>query len=653
MAAARRSGGILSSPDAAAVPNVARSGFRGWLADRADDYTLVVTAVGLNAPFVAIALARHLEAGSTSGIAGLYALLVFLGYYALGFLAAASLLFAVTMFSRRLALASAGAFLTCGLFYLILNSVIHGIYRFHVDAFWLQYLFTSYSGLGIPPSLLAFAVGVFLLIAILEWVLFRLARRLRRRSTLAVAFAGTAFAAFAVSQAIHVLAYYRNDSRITAITPQLPFYHPITSHGQAQKYGDLVTMVSETTGSTGDGRGAALRYPLADIRSPVIPGEHLPNILMIALESWRYDMMDSLVSPHMAAFGQRSSVFLDHFSSGNCTPAGVFGLFYGIHPTYWTAVKSNAAAIDNPVMIDVLKEHGYDFGIFADSDFQRHKIKDAVFRGIEVHESFAGASHDQKDRDMTDRLLEFMGGREREQRPYFAFAFYKSTHYSYCYPKEAAIFRPSQKLNIGLVGKEKVPELFLNDYRNSIHYVDQLVGDVIDHLESKGRLENTIVVITSDHGEEFNDNHANYWGHCGNFTQYQTRVPLIFYLPRHAPRRVTTATAHVDLPATILAQGFGLTNVQDYSNGRDLFGPLDAPRPLIVSSYLNHAFIMGDDVYEVFPMYVQKYKLENIKSAAGPPQGALVRQAMEEMRRFYRNPGRGDVSRPAAMSLKK
>jgi membrane-anchored protein YejM (alkaline phosphatase superfamily) len=200
------------------------------------------------------------------------------------------------------------------------------------------------------------------------------------------------------------------------------------------------------------------------------------------------------------------------------------------------------------------------------------------------------------------------------------------------------------------INKERDPTEFLNDYRNSIHYVDELVGRLLDDLESSGALENTIVVITSDHGEEFNDNKANYWGHTSNFTGYQTRVPMIVYMPGKAPREVHEATAHVDIPPTLLIEGLGCgQDVDAYSNGRDLFGPQDGERPMVVTSYVNHALIMGDDVFSVFPMYVQKYKLWDINEKAGTPKPELTKLAMEGMYRFF---GGGTQAASAAISAK-
>jgi len=357
------------------------------------------------------------------------------------------------------------------------------------------------------------------------------------------------------------------------------------------------------------------------------------------LESWRFDMMDSTVTPNIAALARRSSDFRTHLSSGNSTPAGVFGLFYGIHPTYWSAVKANNAAIHNPLLIDVLERRGYAFGIYADSQFGRHKIKDAMFRDITVNESFAGATTDARDADMTDRLIEFMDREHRQHRPFFGFAFYKSTHYSYSYPPSSARFHPAADLDFSRLRDDVDPTPFLNDCRNSVYYVDSLVGRLIRHLDAAGLMDETIVIVTSDHGEEFNDNGAGWWGHCGNFTRFQTQVPLIFYVPGRAPRRVTEPTAHVDVPTTLLEEVFGCGPPADYSTGRNLFAAPGPPRPLVVASYVNHAFVMGEDVHVVYPLFIQSYTLEDTRAHAGPPVHGLARQAMEESRRFYATPG--------------
>jgi membrane-anchored protein YejM (alkaline phosphatase superfamily) len=173
-----------------------------------------------------------------------------------------------------------------------------------------------------------------------------------------------------------------------------------------------------------------------------------------------------------------------------------------------------------------------------------------------------------------------------------------------------------------------------------VSYVDGLVGQIVRRLEASGLLSETIIIVTSDHGEEFNDNGAGYWGHCGNFTEYQTRVPLVMYVPWEKPRQVTKVTAHIDVPTTLVQGVFGCgDDVRDYSNGRNLFGPLDEERPLVIGSYVNHALIMGDDVYAVHRTHVQTYKVRDIKAGAAAPRADLMEKAIEEMQRFYAGKG--------------
>ncbi len=74
---------------------------------------------------------------------------------------------------------------------------------------------------------------------------------------------------------------------------------------------------------------------------------------------------------------------------------------------------------------------------------------------------------------------------------------------------------------------------------------------------------------------------------------------------------------------------------EEYSNGVNLFGPLEETRPVVVSSYVNHALIVGDDVLVVWPMYVQRYKLDDIRKSADWPAPELVERALREMARFY------------------
>jgi membrane-anchored protein YejM (alkaline phosphatase superfamily) len=110
--------------------------------------------------------------------------------------------------------------------------------------------------------------------------------------------------------------------------------------------------------------------------------------------------------------------------------------------------------------------------------------------------------------------------------------------------------------------------LIKNRYVNSNHHLDQQFGRIIDSLRADGLLENTIVIITGDHGEEFMENGR--WGHNSTFSEQQIRVPLIVYLPGRQPSVQTTMTSHMDLPATVLTALAGEHDSSAYSSGANL-----------------------------------------------------------------------------------
>jgi len=81
-------------------------------------------------------------------------------------------------------------------------------------------------------------------------------------------------------------------------------------------------------------------------------------VVFLVLESWRYDALSDSVTPHIRALARKSSDVRRHFSSGNATTTGIFGLLCGLHPTYWTAVRSNNAVLHNPLLIDLMQDAG-------------------------------------------------------------------------------------------------------------------------------------------------------------------------------------------------------------------------------------------------------------------------------------------------------
>jgi membrane-anchored protein YejM (alkaline phosphatase superfamily) len=594
--------------------------------------------LAFNLPLIYLILFMNIGRVDLGFAAYLYVSCVIIGYYMLPLLLIITALSLLFFALRRTLIWLSGLAVVLYIYYLLIDHFVYTIAKMHVDLFWLEWIIDDFHSFGLTASTIRYILIALVVIAGAEFLVFIFARKIKKPRFLVPAFIGAILAAFCISQVMHMFAYYRNYQKITNLSQDFPIYFPIISQKHAVKYADLFPVFQNKGISPLNEPGSSLNYPLSAMRYDRPPDAALPNIVVLLLESWRIDMMNERVTPNIYKLSLKSSVFLDHFCSGNSTVAGIFGLFYGIHPTYWTAVKANSVYIDNPVLIDALKDNGYVFGIYAKSNFTRHKIKDTVFRGIDVQESFAGEAVIQQDSDMTAQLISFIGERSGQRRPFMAMAFYKSDHFPYNYPADDSIFLPATDLNFMFTTADTDPADYLNDNRNAKHYVDKLVGKIIDSLDSLGDMENTIIIVTTDHSDELNDNRANYWGHGTNYTQYQVRVPLVLYLPDRQPASIEYPTSHIDIVPTLLYDYFGCVNdIGDYSNGRDLFDKPEGIRPIVVGGYVNHAFIIEDNVYEIYPLYTKKYKLSDINLKASDPAPGTLKIIKEEVNRFYVN----------------
>lgn len=602
---------------------------------RLEPWFRVAVVLLLNIPLIALPLAMNLRGAEPGPVVFLYVAGIILGYYVLLLLVVLTVLSIALLFTPRVLFLLSGLVLTLFNFYLFVDYRVYAICRFHIDPFWMNYVFRDLTGIGLTASSLAYGGFILIGLTVLEFFLFRLARRIRLRRWVLPALASVCLVALATGQIIHVVAFERDIGRITSLTPHFPFYMPVTSHREAVKYGHLLPIeLAEGDADSGGGPAASLRYPLQECTAPSVTRPL--NVIYLILESWRYDAMSEDISPNIYALSKKGSLFRKHFSSGNATTPGVFGLFYGIHPTYWMAVKSNNATLHNPLLIDLLEQANYSFGIYADSHFERHKIKDTMFRDIPVHETFTGSNRSEKEVDMNNQMISFVREQHEQDRPFMLFGFYKASHYHYVYPDSYRVFTPVKDFSPEMTVRRTERAAYLNDYRNAVYYDDVLIGELLAELEALGLMDETIIIVTTDHGEEFDDDGAGYWGHTSNFTQYQTHVPLVFYYPGKAPRVIDTPTAHVDIPTTLIQEIFGIRNVPaDFSNGCNLFSEPIPDRALVVSSNFNHAFVIGDNVYVVFPLYTRGYRLEDIKIEAPAPRSDLIRAVMEEMGRFY------------------
>jgi membrane-anchored protein YejM (alkaline phosphatase superfamily) len=112
--------------------------------------------------------------------------------------------------------------------------------------------------------------------------------------------------------------------------------------------------------------------------------------------------------------------------------------------------------------------------------------------------------------------------RTRQNKPFYAFLFFDAPHGPYSYPDNFEKFKPSNKNPNYVTTSRKDAVALRNSYKNAICFDDTLIGSLLDTVRKKGLLENSIIIITADHGEEFYE--TGFWGHTSAFSRYQTQV---------------------------------------------------------------------------------------------------------------------------------
>ncbi|MDQ3519633.1 MAG: sulfatase [Gemmatimonadota bacterium] len=159
---------------------------------------------------------------------------------------------------------------------------------------------------------------------------------------------------------------------------------------------------------------------------------------------------------------------------------------------------------------------------------------------------------------MHRRLLRWLGG--HEDRPWFAFVNYYDAHAPYLPqapfdellgPRRSGEPALIEEVKIGSMTPLSVPAE-REAYEESVAYLDHHVGVLLDSLEQRGALRNTVVIVTSDHGEEFSEH--GQMGHGSTLFLEVLHVPLIFAGTNRISSglRVSQPVSLRDLAATVM-----------------------------------------------------------------------------------------------------
>lgn len=349
-----------------------------------------------------------------------------------------------------------------------------------------------------------------------------------------------------------------------------PVFYPLTSESLFRKL-NLINKqeIEKNTLLSRSYSKSLINYPLKPILSD---NSQKKNIIFIVIDSWRFNCMTENITPHIFELSKRSQVFQNHKSGSNMTTGGIFSLFYAIPATYY----DNFTGLQvSPVFFNEILKQGYTLSILSSSTLENPPFNKNVFSGIQnLRLESNGNSPSERDKDIYKEWIKFINGYDsKENTPFYSFLFFDSAH-GFDYPSDFPVkFKPTlDEVNYIALNDDYNPIAFYNRYKNSLNYIDGLIGNILKKLEEKKLLESSIIVITGDHGQEFNDNKKGYWQHGGNFSDYQIGTPLIVFDASRPAKTYTHLTLHYDIIPTLMNNVLGVTNhYYDYSVGQNLY----------------------------------------------------------------------------------
>ena len=228
---------------------------------------------------------------------------------------------------------------------------------------------------------------------------------------------------------------------------------------------------------------------------------------------------------------------------------------------------------------------------------------------------------------VTDHVLAWVS--RQQSRKWFMWAHYIDPHGRYIAHPDVVDYGSSE------------PDL----YDAEIKWTDQEVGRLLRELARLPSYANTIVIITSDHGDSMGEHTVPLGTHGTALYRELQHVPMIFYIPDNKPRIIQGAVSNLDIVPTVAElcgidvhdlsfEGRSLVPqlFYDHTEDRDrvVFAETNAPQKqrAAISERWKLIYYFGSNLYELFDLKADPWEKVNLASQA-PPAFATMKQALQ------------------------
>jgi arylsulfatase len=316
--------------------------------------------------------------------------------------------------------------------------------------------------------------------------------------------------------------------------------------------------------------GLAAAYPL-HLAGATAEGK--PHVILIVVDTLRADHIgaygsDLQLTPNIDRFSGEALVFLNAVAEGSNTINSSASLLSSLYVSEHGYFDYDSRLSDEIVTLpEMLREIGYrTFGISTNPHVSS---RNGLGQGFDTFIEDTSWRHTDA-REVNDRFLSWT--REGDDRPFFGMLWYIDPHEPYDPPSESMrepvpeeldalvgerTRRPGRVQRKG--GKLSEPEKALASwlYRAEVSYVDSEFGRLMGTLDRLGILEDSLIILTADHGEAFWEHRDPlgefFSGHGRSLHREEINVPLIIRLPGGARRgRIRERAGLIDILPTAL-----------------------------------------------------------------------------------------------------
>ena len=348
-------------------------------------------------------------------------------------------------------------------------------------------------------------------------------------------------------------------------------------------------------------------------RNKVPPG---PNVILIVVDALRPDHMSCYgyqrnTTPNIDRLAREATFFNQAVVVfPRTTPSAVSiltGLYPHTHGTRSLYINGDSYELpENLNLAEVLLNKNYRTAAFLNQNL--------LHRNSGIQQGFSTYLNVESDLDVTRQAISWLEKERGDRRPFSLFLWYLSPHWPYNPSQEDLdLFAPSPKYDLRelflrgkdpnqrcfsrLYNKEEV-ELLISAYDAEIHQADNAIGVLLDYLREEGIYQNSLIIVTSDHGESLGE-HEYYFDHGEYYYDTDARVPLLVKRPGQDKQEIVPfQVRNIDIFPTILS----VLKLPYICEGADLF-----PEGAEEKAAIKNLVAFGENDYSLFSNNPKRY----------------------------------------------